>query len=569
MIAQLKSLTAQSLALPANWLSEALGDGIMDSLFDETDVLDPFTILSISTNPDDVMSSIGSLMKYSSEGGRAFNRKLIEFINKLDEFRWIELIGLREDVACDCIHMFELLERAPTEFLLDAIAPMIEFNSTAVETFATIWFEHKWDVSLTVLFIIQSSSTAWKYLLPLHSEIEFENSSHSILYRIAYLNDKQKQNHLYALLSTNGSCLHHLLKLDEENASGISSTFATVNGFDVWDYVLTNPAADPLIEYALDHFWLVKTGFYTRESLRRWIVSRLGSNPNSYKYITREDVLTKVLNRSFYMTLGAIPLIESFVMLDIEDPERYIDDRIIQGLIAMAMSHNPKMALKAIKVIDEGLQFDELSDVDWLSLADSIHGLQFVKRKLKSLDMSEYLLNILREANLMPYLVSEYSYCHGEYDEIVKISNLDRRTVQNLTYDVDLCVDIGDNALELDYCDWNILVQSRIGVLIAITNIDYVINQGSLPFLLKSPFLMPADIKELINTTSMLEYCADEELASLLDREDAYEPNLTMIANAKHGLCLEIVALWFQPDRLNRIAVAHDMTIRSYLQAVA
>lgn len=567
MIAQLKSLAIQSLAKPADWILDILDSEDIEMYIDENQ--DPFDIITHSLDPDDIISATGRLVKHLDNASKSFCKRVVAFVNEIDEVRWIQLIRMRPDVACDCMCMFVLLEFPPDAFVLETIAPVLVLNTTAVETFATVWLEQKWPLSMVVIFIIQTSPIAWKYLTPLHSYKKSKTTSRSIIMEIDLIQDKEKEKLFYALISSNGSCLQHLMELDNMNANGIASTFATINGFRLWDHVLSNPEAGPLIDYALDHFWLMTPGFYSRRALRSWIIQRLGTNPNSYRYITRDDVLERKVNPSFFSTFESVPLIKSLVDLDVADPNRYIDDNIIDGLVGMAMVYDKEMALGAIDVIENCLQFDELQERHWNALAEGPHGQTFVKNKLQSLGMGDMLLDVLKNANLIPYMCIDYEDIDGHEVEILNLLNLTHTTVHNIMYDPQLCQDICDTARNLRYNEWNILVQSDIGVEIAIEHLDCVIKEGSVPSLLKSPFLSADELRDLWEMTDILEYCTDEEFIALLGREDVYKPELKAIAAVKQEVCSEIITMWFNPDRLVRVAKSHDLDMRSYLQIVA
>lgn len=565
-MAQLKSLATQSLAKPVDWILDIIGDEDIEMYIDEDQ--DPLDIFERSRNPDDIILATGRLVKQFLEGGKTYGKQVIAFFNHLSEFRWIQLIRMRPDVACDCVSLFDLLEFPPDAFVLETVAPVLVLNKTAVHTFASVWIEHNWKLSMVVVFIIQSSPIAWKFLIPLHATNKNKNTSRFILDEIALIQDKEKQKLYYALLSSNGSCLQHLIDLDTMNADGIASTFATINGYQQWDTVLSNPAVGPLIDYALDHFWLMTPGFYSRRSLREWIIVRLNTNPNSYQYITQADVLEEKVSSSFFSTLGSIPLIKSLVMLDVSDPNRYINDNIIDGLISMAMVDDKEMALSAIDVIDNGLRFEELKERHWNALAEGPHGQAFIKRKLIALDKRDMLLNILINANLVPYISIDYEDIDGQEVEFLNILNLTPETAQNIKYHSNIFLDLCENARYIEYADWNILVQSDIGLDIAIDNLDCIIKEGSLPFLLKSKYLSTDDLKHLCLETNLLEYCTDEELIALLGREDVYEPKLKAIVDTKQALCSELLEVWFEPDRLVRVSNSHGLDMRAYLQTV-
>lgn len=571
MIAQLKCLASQTLMTPSTWFSELLESDDIPMYFEPNET-DPFDVLRCSYNPDDILSAVGTLIskrrEHSTEAAKWFRIVL----NTLDDIRWVELVSMRDDVTCDCVRLFTLLDEQPDEIILDAIAPIIVSNTTASDMIANIWLDRKWALSMNIIFIIQSSPIAWKYLLPLHSPIETKNTSRYIIQQINSLKDNESQEQFYALITSNGSCLAYLMELDTKYAEGIVSTFMTVNGFNIWDYILSNTASEPLIEYALNHFWLMNSEFNTRNELHNWIVPRLGANMISHKYITRYDILEGRVNSLFYTIPVSLPLIKSLIELDIDDPNRYVDDKIIEGLISLAMVQDEEVALSALDVIENGLQFDELTQSHWTALADSPYGLEYVKRKLVSLQKETLLVTVLHNARVLPFIAELYDDDDDDDDEresYVTIFNLTVSTVQNLEYDQRLCQDIINHAHDIEHHDWNIMVQSRFGVDLAIESLMYVIEKGSLPFLLKSPFLTSDDIVKLSKTTDILEYCTDEEYMALLEREDVYEPDLKAIANLKYALCQEVLQSWFEPARLVRVASSLQLDIQTYLQIVA
>ena len=366
-----------------------------------------------------------------------------------------------------------------------------------------------------------------------------------------------------ALIGTNGSSLEYLIYIDKVNGGCIEQTIKTINGFDLWDVILTNPAAGPIIDHILNNFHLVKFGIFTsKDSFQSWLFPRLGMSPLVGKYITVNDIKLNKVDRSFFRNTFAIDLILEFV------DENNVSNNIVEGLVIIATSFNEDAAIKAIDIIEysfdcNGNEFvDSIDESQWASMLQSPYARSYAKERLLCDDLQFSLLDVVRSNDLVPQWVVSWER------EDFHIINLSYDTIKNIDLDDDFYSLTSNYVNFLSYQDWNILLKTNFGVSLAIDNIGCIIDKGLLFELLGSKYVSKELLYEIRDHTDAFDYAGDEEFTALISRNDAYEINLNQTFHDRYQLCQEILMTWFEPNRLQRIAMKYDLDLRSYMNCV-
>lgn len=552
-------------ATPAEWITKMVdvdSDEVMDFV---PDITPSVSISSISyalevSNDADTTMSIYTLMKYKIHINTTSESFFKEIANDLSESRLYELMSMRVDVMRECVSMLKYLDNPPSPRFLIKVGDFIKSDPSAIERLVNVWDETNWLLAPELVFIIQNSYSAWKLIRKINNENKY--NSRTLLQQIIFLTKERFEIWLCvrALLGTNGSCLEYLMHIDDAN---IEQTINTINGFELWDIVLSNPAAQPIIDRILENEHLVKFKAFNRvESLRQWLIPRISSSPLVEKYMTIDDIESNKVGRLFFKNPYSINLISKWIN------QYNITSTIIDGLVEIASSHNEKEAIMAINIIDSGYDsngielINTLSNTQWASLIVSPYARTYAKNTLLYDDLQYSLINVVRSNNIVPRWVSIFQ------TEEFQLINLNVETIKNIDLDNEFFYLTSNYVEFLSYADWSMLLKTEIGVSIAIDNIGYVIDKGLFFELLGSEFLSKDAISDIQVYTDAFEYAGDEEFMALICRHDAYRINFKMAFEHQFSMCQELLMAWFEPSRLKRIAQSYNMDMRSYLNSM-
>ena len=455
MFTEMQFLVQNSLVQPSKWVVELANlpkEEILEYACQEESI-NPYLISSTiesSLDPDELMSAFCTLhflVKRDLDCKKIF----VDLINDLSLDRWIKMISSREDVASECIRLFRFLRDPPSSTLIKSIYMPIVSNLTAVELLVDCWIEKKWDLKSGLMRITQQSYSAWRFI----KRYCYSTTSFGIIHEIQnLLPSPNAKICLNKLLYTNGSALEYLMHLDKINADGIKSTFDSINGFDLWKIVVYNPAARPIVDYAMKHFYKVKNGkFSNQNEFAMWI----GKYPVLTKHlcdVRNAEQLDRVLHSRFrfYMNMDSLSIIQNALE---SYPELAIPT-VLSSLVVLASLSNKYIATSAIKVIDKyfKMPFDaEYEDLE--KLLTSPHGYRYI---INILEEDDYLVHLLRSVGVVPTLMlNETELEDGDIMTLPVWMNFNSQTVHNIKHDPILWSQINSVARLLTYGNWNTL----------------------------------------------------------------------------------------------------------------
>ena len=512
-----------------------------------------FTI-ACSTNDSDVLSMLIT-MKYMMRKEVRYHNRFQSMIQCLSEDRFVELISMNVDVMRECVRLLEYRD-IEASCLLYKCGGIIAQDSSSVERLISIALKHRWALTSDLVSIVGNSYSGWRFL----ERFNFtKNLTSKKILSLILKKSTSSVSPFKTLLSSNGSALEYLIHID--GSFGI--TLSTINRFSLWDCILSNPAAKPIIDFALERFHLVESGrFYSKHQLYQWMKPMLSRGPLAVNYITIEDVNTNMVSPLFFSNPVCVELIGEWVN------DSNVNDTVVGGLVDIACSGDQLVAHKAVDILD-GISFVspdmivKVFNVDRIiSMLKSPHARSYAHHLLFFEELEHVVEDVLFMSGLVPYWFS----CYGGYEEDdEKLLNLTLDTIKNIELDHGFRYMTQVNVHLLSYENWCVLLQTQFGVDLALENIGYVIHVGVLFELLKSPLVSKEMILELRDYTDAFEFAGDEECAALLSRPDIYEIDLKKVVDAKKGVCQEILRCWYEPERLIRYATSAGLDIRTYL----
>ena len=545
----------KSFLTPCEWVldiidiaSEEVSDYIPQ--IDASNVEYISLILNTSNDSEKVMSALINLKyllrkpEYTNEARNLFSAIPVVRIEELMKMS-IEIMRL-------CVESIPLYGSKSPQSLLREVGHLVSKDPLCVESIVETSLKFQWALTPEFISIIDDSHSGWKYL----HRFNFENKLKSK--KILSLCLSQSRNYklsVLSLLASNGSALQYLIHVDDS----LGLTIASINKFELWHSVLINPAAKPIVEFAMKNFHLVESGkFYTRKSLREWMIPMLSKGPLVSQYVEIGDLHAKLVDQEFFKNPFAIHLITEWIT----EPDN-MSDRVLDGLVHIAASDNRECAVKSMEYL-KTLPFEELTVPRMVFLLNGPHSRKDAELILFEEDFDNDIDDILIISELIPYWYYSSDEDHNDKSQLI---NLTPETVKNLYLN---CGEneMRDNVEFLNYDDWRILLRTEFGVELAIDNIGYIIACGLVWDLLRSPHLTRDMILELDLYTDVFEYAGDEEFTSLLSRKDVYEVNIDEVYREKKALCQEVVVFWFEPNRLSRFASSAGMDLRSYLNVM-
>jgi hypothetical protein len=541
--------------VPAKWALKLLKLS-EDEFYDYMGLLAPDSIdlavsmIELSDDPNDIMSAC-IYTKYAVSHGLDPNDTIVDAVNNISSTRWFELMSMRADVLQECVHLFVFLDAPPSTDILEAIAPLVELDSTAADILSRIWLDRGWSLSIELIFAIQSSFLGWEFLRHfLYSE---HFNSFDLLSEIA--NHAELDSAIWhasmALIGTNGSALEYLLHLDAINADGIESTIQTLEDLDIWCVISFNPAASPIIDAIL-----APTNDECLDSnIRTWAIPLLRGDLIC-KYVTVDDIRSKLVDEDyFFSNASAIHIIEEWAI-----QEGKITERALDGLLSIASQSDARSALKAINIISDCYTTCGSSAVDMIPddrlgrLLSTKHASEFAKSILQTSRPDGLYDAVLERFNLVPYW-EETS------DRTWKICNLTPTTATNIS--PEFLNQLEQHPALIGYDNWVVLLGTDFGSRLALKHVEHIIERGVLFALIRSPFITKDDLVILDRTTYTFECCDDADFVALTDRQDVYDIDLSRVQKINRELCQSILAAWHDPYRLVRLSPAGD--IRQYL----
>jgi len=540
---------------PAKWILDL-------TQFDEAEINEyvsppppTFNIGSISlalTLSDDIETIESAFISARYHYGRDLEAKaaLIEIINEITDCRWKEMMRFSISLMRECIRLLEDLVVPPIH-LIEQMSMEIMNDLPSVELLTNIWIKKNWVLFPTFVYTIQKSYSAWKFLR--RHGISDNVNLKSLMTAILKHRNHDTRMCLNALLGTNGSVLEYVIR-DQP----IEKTIKMIDDLEIWPVILCNPAIGPILDYCIDNYNTILEGvFDTMAIFRDTFIPLIETNKIAYNYVTIDDIEKNRLSPLFFKNPSAISLIQQWL----NNGGHILD--ILNSLVSIAASSVESSALIAIDIINTGVYDDgqevinELYEYQWLQLMSGPYAKQFVMDTLTKRDYECFLGYVLERTNFIPYWQS--------VDDTWVLFNLNAVTVQNIKYNSNFREDTEELCYLLTREEWAILFKTDFGVKLGIRNIGYVIDNHSLSPLFASPHITKDQLIELHETTDIVEYADDEEFYSLISRVDASDINLKTIYEARHDLCLEILATWHEPSRLARFASTNGMDMIAYL----
>lgn len=538
-------------ASTAKWVS-----AIADTTTDGSDIYDDDDAFFDSNDPDEIMS--------------AFARGAT--IPCLDEDRMIAMMKLRPDVLRECIRMLVYFDEPPSCLFMIEAGELIFTDLTAAELLIEIWMVHDWDLTPEFVFAIQKSYSAWKFLhqynyngndtsLDLINCID-ESIGNSTVLSFIEAEDSNLKSCICAMIGTNGSVLEYLIYIDEHNGNGMKQTIATINKFDLWDIVLSNPAAPAIIDFACENPLLVHYGtFSTKRELMDWFIPQIEDSPYVERYLTIDDIKSDTVGGKFYTNPFAVGIIDQYLS-EINDDAPFAD-KILYGLFSIASTEHKEESATAIRNIRKLICHETIHLINpeyFISLLQSPFGVDGALDILTEFNCS-WKEGLIQMSDLVPY----WTPTTGTEWELV---NLTPETAKN----IHLSIKFKRQSIELvdllSYDDWMILLETEFGVELAFDHIGYIIDKGIAFKLFRSPFLDEDRIAQLFETTDICEYLGDDEYFSIVNRDDAFVINSRDVRSHNADLCYQILASYFEPSRLSRFSSNADMDLRTYLNTI-
>lgn len=576
----MNTLATIPFATPANWVTSMLnitGEEMLEYVPKSSSkgIATIALMLEISSEPDQLLSAF-ILMRHfmhtndktPAKDTHAHKEFLIEVVNSLSEDRWEEMLSMGVNVMRECVRIFSLLESPPSSTFMMRVCDAINEDGTSADLLVRIWFYKNWTLTSELIYIAQNSYSAWWFIAS-HNQDQLLDSKSVMTILFKHSESKLKSERWLwrcyrSLVGSNGSCLEYLMHIDVVHGGGMKQTIDTVNGLDLWDTVLYNPGATPIINYVLDNFSEIKFGaFPTKSKMLDWLIPIVGASPLADKFITVNDINIGRVGNQFFSNAFAIDLIIQWLH------EENFNLDVLNGLVEIATSMHKYSAEKAINIIESGYNIDGvdfvdlINDAQWSKLLSGEFSHPYAKFKLSSDNFQLQKIGLIRQSGVVPHWIPSFENDYGWM-----LLNLTQKTVSNFFVDHDLWAQTLQNVHMLTYENWDVLLQTDFGMKLGIDNIGYVVAQGLLFELLRSPFMTKEILIQLDETTDAFECAGDDELIAIISRDDAFEISLPQVYSANHDLCQELLMVWYEPSRLERVAGMCGMDLRSYLSVM-
>ncbi len=544
---------------PADWVLTILNMSETDFMEDYSDMsmsstssLLPCKLIQFeqSSDENEVMSAIAAMLYCSSHWEDDYDL-IIDQINKIEQDRWIELFQMNQTIVVDCLKLLGLMT-TPPEGILEAVAPWVAYNDHAVRSLINVWTDADWPMTLEVAYTIQRSEYGWKFIAPYLSRYGGSNALFDNLFKD--IGDAMDRWFAFCMLfNTNGSALELLLWVDVERADGLKSTINTIDALDLWDTILANPAAGPIIDYALAHHSEVMDGrFKDRESLRIWIIQNMEGSEVITNYVSVDDIKNDVVNFTFFSN----PFTTKFMATCINSLDGDILHTAIDGLVKVAITPIKEFALAASNLILEQHKRECVEDEDWATLLIGQHSQEPTFKFLlqHKPDRICYYLNLAR---LLPKFTDE-GIAYNITPESLKFIKYDKSLMESLSHRIP----------SLHTEDLRTLIRTELGVkmiLRAAGSIGWFAGTGLLAEIIRSPHVSIEDILRIDRYMNASDYYQDNEFFAILHRKDAYVLDKKKHHEERSELYLELLAAWYDPERISRMARAYNIEFRDYV----
>lgn len=561
-------MTESKFFTAPKWVIEAIGlDEESVAIYTKTSSIedDLDYNLNFSDNENKVLSSIYHIhfhIKKHAEDRDPLIEIIDSSIHNISEERWVCLFHMSVGVMKEAITLMEFLETPPIHALKRCVS-VITKDQSAVDNLCELWIRKKWDLYYHMVVIFQSSIYAWRFIADIVFD-EFSTSKEVLKLIIQKSRSKYHKHmnfHLMELLQSNPSCITYIQTLDDLNSSGIATTITSINYYNLWKDVLCNEGSEEIIEYILEYPHVVNDKkLILCESFREWFVPYVESNPLAYKYITKKDLSNEYHTDKIFHNPSMTSLILEWINLD------DITDYEAEGLISMTIcSTNLEMldmvwgSIISAKYSDGSYVVKEIDEDCWRYILTNKKNYRYVVDILNTINKKDWLERVLTSSKSIPYWTELDRSNNGEHE----LMNLTTQTILRLSED-----DMNDIELFphlLTYLNWKVLFTTRFGVKVGLSNIMILVEKGVLHMLFNSPHLTIEEIINLLEDPEILEFCTDEDLFAILNRNDMVEPNLKEITSFKSELNQEVMLVWHDPDRLIRLSNNNQMDLYTYL----
>lgn len=535
------------VAVPAQWVLNILDLSVNEFLdtittADYLDIGSILLIMELSRNENHVMSAIIST-SHILNTGLDIDNQLKEGIQHIKPQRWEDMFTMTPIVAREVVRLMGYLDATPT-LILHHIAAHVSNNDMICNAVADLWITKGWDITLDFVLMIKTSYYGWKYL---HAFNKGDSTSQTIIQSIidASTDNPSIWMSHFGLIGINGSALEYIMYLDELNANGMVSTIATIDEFALWDTVMNNPAVGPIIDYIFEN------ASDDHDAARGWIIPLICKNQIVSKYITTCDIQAGRVNASIFVNPNAIDVIDQWVQ------QTKLTQVIIDGLVNIATVHNRDVAEKAVRILDKGNALLDLPNNQISDLLLSYYAKQPTIDAFNARGMGVIASELLYENRCIPYWSVDDN---GEW----YIENLSDDTLANV--DLQFYNELNESAYLLSHADWIILLNTKKGVELGLKHVLRVIDSGVLFALLMSPYITKDHLIELNATTETFEYCDDEDFMALVNKPDIYDSDLRCVYTINHHMCLELLRVWYHPDRIIEAAKRSNLNPREYLE---
>jgi hypothetical protein len=553
----MSSILTNPSVVPSAWILE-----ILDIERDEFYAyIDPSTndsielslaTVELSDDPDDVMSAIVDLM-YITSHDLDPEGLVVNTANQLTTDRWVELVSMRVDVMRECVRMFILMHTPPNSSMVESIGASVIRDITSVNILTQIWIDQEWPLTLEFVYITQASFLCWEFL----DRFRYTDETNSFELVSEIANQVELDSSVWgtnaALISVNGAALEYLIHLDTLYADGIESTIQTIEDFDLWEIIMFNPAASPIIDRMM-----LESSYDNDEDedIRSWLIPLISGSEIVGNYATIDDIRNELVDEEkFFVNPSAIDIIEQWVI-----KEGVITEKILVSLVDIAKQGNQAASIKSINLLNNHLTQDGSPAINMISIEQltellcSEHAADFAKSVLGQTGTTDMLDGLLRRKELVPY------WDTGRNHEW-RISNLTSTTVENMSSE--FRGQLARYVAMVSYDNWIVLLKTEFGVGLGLKHTELLADKGVLFALLGSSFVTKDQLSELHRTTHLFDCCDDIDFISLISRDDIYDIDLRIIKKINSSICRELLSTWYHPDRLVRLAGGSD--IRKYL----
>ncbi len=544
---------------PADWVLTVMNMSESDFMEEYSDMATSSTSISLpckliqfeqSRDEDEVMSAIAAMLYCSSHSDDDYDL-IVEQINQIEQDRWVELFQMNQTIVVDCLKLFGLMANPP-EGVLEAVAPWVAYNDHALRSLINVWTDADWPMTLEVAYTIQRSEYGWKFIAPYLSRYGGSNALFDNLFKdIGGAMDRWFA--FCMLFNTNGSALELLLWVDVERADGLKSTIDTIDALDLWDTILANPAAGPIIDYALEHHSEVMDGqFDDRETLRIWLVQNMEGSELISNYVSIDDIKNDVVNFTFFSN----PFATKFIAMHIHSFDGDILQTAIDGLAKAAITPIKEMALPALKLILDQHKRGCVEDEDWVTLLIGQHSREPTFQFLLQ-HKPDRICHYLNLARLLPKFTDE-GIAYNITPDSVKFVQYDKALLERLSH----CI------LFLHPEDLRTLIDTEFGVkmiLQAVHSIGPLAETGLFAEIIRSPHVSIEDILRIDRVMNDSDYYDDDEFFAILRRKDAFVLDKQKHQEQRSELCLELLTVWYDPERISRMARAYNIEFRDYV----